>query len=270
MLPGGKWADNGPVLSDRYACEMSMLRRFLFCCLISALDAGGGAALAEDKRLLVAVLDNAPPQGYRDGTGQLTGFSTAVMRALCAEIKVDCEFQGVVLDSVIDDLAAGRFDVAAIGMLNTPDRRQKILFTRPVYRSQTLMFAKRGSQLGQAGLRLSTFRGSAHERYLRSQGWDAIGARDAGEIVRQLQAGVSQGVIVPLMSSLHLRHLPSFLELELEMSVLAIPGLDSDAAFGVAPQRAELKVQLDKALARIKRNGVFDQINSQFLPFRVE
>lgn len=247
---------------------MSMLRRVLFCCLVCVF--GGGAAQAEGQRLLVAVLDNAPPQGYRDGNGELTGFSTALMRALCAEIKAHCEFQGAALDSLIDDLAAGRFDVAAIGMLNTPERRQKILFTRPVFRSQTLMFARRGSRLGQAGLRLSVLRGSVHERYLRNQGWDAIGARDAGEIVRQLQAGVSLGTIVPMMSSLQLQQLPSFLELGLEMSVLAIPELDTAATFGIAPQHAELKVQLDKALARIKRNGVFDQINSQFLPFRVE
>lgn len=43
----------------------------------------------------------------------------------------------------------------------------------------------------------------------------------------------------------------------------------SGFSLGIAPRRPELKEQIDAALERIKRNGTYDRINSQFLPFRV-
>ena len=41
---------------------------------------------------------------FRDAAGRLTGFSVEVARAVCAEMKVQCEFQVMVLDRVVDAL----------------------------------------------------------------------------------------------------------------------------------------------------------------------
>ncbi|MGE5470446.1 MAG: substrate-binding periplasmic protein [Bacteroidota bacterium] len=218
----------------------------------------------------VAVLEDAPPLGYRDASGKLTGFSVAIMQAMCDEINVRCEFQPSSLEHLLDDLATGHFDVAAVGLLNTPERRRRLLFTRPIYRSQTLLFARPGMQPGQSTMRISTFKGSAQERYIRQQGWDAIGAQTDGEIVEQLTAGIAQACVVPLMTSLNLRKNGSFLKLGLEPTVLPAPDLESNASFALAPQHGELKAALDRALDKIKVNGVYDRINSKFLPFRVD
>lgn len=229
-----------------------------------------GANAAEPMSLRVAVLDDAPPLGYRDENGKLTGFSTAVMQAVCGDLGAKCDFFVIQLENMVDELAAGRFDVAAVGLLNTPERRQRILFTRPVYRSLTLLFTRPGTLPGKPGMRLSTFRGSAQERYIKAQGWEYVGAQTAGEMVEQMKAGVTHGCVVPLMTSLHLQRMPTFLQLDLQMSVMRTEELESGASFGVSPQRADLKPLLDKALDRIKLNGVYDRINSQFLPFRVD
>jgi ABC-type amino acid transport substrate-binding protein len=62
---------------------------------------------------------------------------------------------------------------------------------------------------------------------------------------------------------------PEFQQLELKSSVMNEAELSGDASFGISPRRPELKEQIDAALERIKRNGTYDRINSQFLPFRV-
>jgi ABC-type amino acid transport substrate-binding protein len=243
-------------------------RRVILALLMLLLAVGEG--MADSVALKVAVLDDAPPLGYRDENGRLTGFSTSVMQAVCAESGAKCEFFVVQLENMVDELAAGRLDVAAVGLLNTAERRQKILFTRPVYRSLTLLFVRPGVLLGRPGVRLSTFRGSAQERYIKAQGWDYVGAQNAGEMIEQLKAGVTQGCVVPLMTSLHLQRTNTFLQLDLQMSVMRTEELESSASFGISPQRADLKPLLDKALDKIKLNGVYDRINSQFLPFRVD
>lgn len=235
----------------------------LLGCLVAAL------AQDEGKPLRIAVLDDAPPLAYRDNAGNLTGFSYAVAQALCQEIKRPCQFQVTRLDYLVDDLAAGNFDIAAVGLLNTPERRQKILFTKSIYRSISLWFAHPGVQPGQPGVRISTFRGSAHERYLKAQGWDVVSAQNDAQMIEQLSAGVAQAMVAPLMTSFGLQKNPKFMQLGLAPTVLHASELEGAASFGINPRHADLKAALDKALETIQRNGVYDRINTQFLPFRV-
>lgn len=229
-----------------------------------------GLAKAEPARLKIAVLDDAPPMSYRDTAGNLTGFSYAIAKALCADMKVNCEFQVTKLDYMIDDLAAGHFDIAAIGLLNTPERRQKIMFSQPFYRSISLWFAKPGIQPGSPGVRVSTFRGSVQENYVKAQGWASISSQTDVQMIEQVSAGVAQAMIAPLMTSFNLQKNPQFLLLGLTPTVLQAPELEGRASFGINPKRAEIKEQLDKSLDNIRRNGTFDRINTQFLPFRVQ
>ena len=60
----------------------------LFAATCLAVAMAGHAAAAP---LRVAVLENSPPMAFRDAAGRLTGFSVEVARAVCAEMKVQCE-----------------------------------------------------------------------------------------------------------------------------------------------------------------------------------
>ena len=232
-------------------------------CLLIALQASA-------QTIKVGVFDDAPPLAYRDDKGTLTGFTVAIAEALCAELKLRCELQVVRLETVIDDLAAGQIDVAAVGLLNTPERRKRIAFTKPVYRSTTLWFARPGVKLDAPGVRIAVFKGSAQERFAQAKGWQTVGAITDADIIDQLAAGVAQAGIAPLMSSFNLFRNPRFLKLGLSTQVFSTPELDTQASFGLNPRNLELKEALDRGLDTIKRNGVFDRINTQFLTLRVD
>lgn len=247
-----------------------MLQHFSVSALCLLLLGVPGLAKAEPARLKIAVLDDAPPMSYRDATGNLTGFSYAIVKALCADMKVICEFQVTKLDYMIDDLAAGHFDVAAIGLLNTPERRKKIIFSQPFYRSISLWFAKPGIQPGSPGIRVTTFRGSVQENYVKAQGWASISSQTDIQMIEQLSAGVAQAMIAPLMTSFNLQKNSQFLQLGLTPTVLQATELEGHASFGINPKRAEVKEQIDRSLENIRRDGTFDRINTQFLPFRVQ
>lgn len=249
---------------------MAHLRQHLCRLLLGACLLVGLPALAQTPAIKVGVFDDAPPLAYRDDKGKLTGFTVTIAEALCAELKLRCEMQVVRLETVIDDLAAGQIDVAAVGLLNTPERRKRIAFTKPVYRSTTLWFARPGVKLDAPGVRIAVFKGSAQERFAQSKGWQTIGAITDADIIDQLNAGVAQAGIAPLMSSFNLFRNPRFLKLGLSTQVFSTPELDTQASFGVNPRQTELKEALDRGLDTIKRNGVFDRINSQFLTLRVD
>lgn len=237
--------------------------------LLAALAVFGFAEATGDKVLRVSVLENSPPMAFRDANGELTGFSVGVIRAVCAEMRVVCKFQVTTLESVLDEVANGEVDVVAVSLLNTPERRARLIFSKPYFRSVSLWFAKPGIQPGQPGVRIAVVHGSAQERFARSKAWETVGVRTNGELAEPLIAGLAKAAIIPMSTSLNLMKQPGFQQLGLVSVVMNEAELGGDAAFGISPRRPELKEPLDAAIDRIKRNGTYDRINSQFLPFRV-
>jgi ABC-type amino acid transport substrate-binding protein len=244
------------------------LRNFLASLAALCLVAGM-AVHAADQPLKVAVLENSPPMSFRDDNGRLTGFSIEIARALCEEMQVQCEFHVIVLGRLLDALAGGEFDIAAVSLLDTPERRQRILLAHPYFRSITLWFAKPGVEPGAPGLRVAVVKGSAQESYARKQGWETVAVQTNGDLGAPLIAGVAQAAIVPMNTSLHLQKNADFQRLGLASTVMKVPELVGNASFGINPQRPDLKIAVDEALDRIKRNGAYERINTQFLPFRV-
>ncbi|HEX6736036.1 MAG TPA: transporter substrate-binding domain-containing protein [Azonexus sp.] len=225
--------------------------------------------IASASELRVAVLDNAPPMAFRDSSGRLTGFTVEVARALCQEMRATCNLQATKLNRVVDELVAGEVDFAAVSLLETPERRAHILFAKPYFRSVSLWFARAGIKPGDSGIRVAVVSASAQERFARSRGWETVAVPTNGELIEPLRVGIAQAAIIPMGTGLGLMKNDLFRQLELISTVMNEPELSGDVAFGISPRRADLKEPLDNALDRIKRNGIYDRINSQFLPLRV-
>lgn len=236
---------------------------FLFALL------GASVQAASDKPLRVVVLENSPPMSFRDENGLQTGFNVEVMRALCQEMKANCVFQVGTLESVLDMLSNGVVDIAAVSLLDTPERRERVIFAKPYFRSVSFWFAKADIQPGQAGIRIAVVHGSAQERYALSKGWQTVAVRTNGELAEPLVAGLAQAAIVPMSTGLNLMKKANVRELNFSVTAMGDPALAGDAAFGISKHRPDLKGPIDAAIDRIKTNGVYDRINTQFLPFRV-
>jgi ABC-type amino acid transport substrate-binding protein len=206
---------------------------------------------------------------YRDASGKLTGFSAEIIRAICEEMNTRCEFQVSTLDRVIESLVQDEIDIAAVSLLDTPERRSKILFAKPYFRSISLWFASPGILPGHPNIRVAAVKGSAQERYAVQQNWQIVGVPTNGQLLEPLLAGVAQAAIMPMSTAFNLQKNKSFQQLKLESTVMQVPELTGQASFGVNPRKPELKQSVDEALERIKRNGVYDRINTQFLPFRI-
>lgn len=224
---------------------------------------------ADDAALRVLVLENAPPMSFRDEAGQLTGFSVEIARAVCSEMHVNCVFDVVAQSSLLSIMSQGKADIAAVGLLETPERRAKMLFAKPYYRSISVWMARSGVGPGQAGVKVVVVGDSAQDAYGRKQGWDMLPVATHGELGERLLSGEAQAVLVPMITGISLQKNEAFRELGLATTVLHAPELGGDASFGISPFRPELQKEINAALERIKRNGTYDRINSRFLPFRV-
>ncbi len=249
-----------------------MLRGLLLVLLLCTLPAGqdGGASrAASSEALRVLVLDDAPPMSYRDASGQLTGFSVEIARALCREIGATCLFDVKALGQAVQTVAEGRADLAAVGIFDKPEQYSKLLLSKPYYRSLSLWLARPDIEPGAAGVLAAVVSGSAQERYARQRGWSVHAVRSAGAVREALTAGTVQAALVPMESALDMQKNRSFRHLGLTPTVYSSAELSGEAMIGISPLRPALREEIDGALDRIKRNGTYDRINSRFLPFRV-
>lgn len=226
-------------------------------------------ASAQELVLRVAVLGSSSPMSYVDAKGELTGFSIGIIRAVCEELHASCQLKVVALDKVVDGLVAGEFDVAAVGLLDTPERRARILLSKPFFRSQSVWFTKNGKQPGAQGIKVAAVSGSAQEAYIRSKGWKNEPLQSNDQVGRVLMSEQADAGLVPMPTAIALMQQSGFQKLGLQFVMMDDPGLGGDVCFGLPPMQSKLKAQVDAALERIKRNGRYDRINSEFLPFRV-
>jgi len=244
------------------------LRPFL-ACLVVLLAILSTSARADSPPLRVAVLENSPPMSFVDSNGKQSGFSFSIIEAICEEMRARCEFQVTTLELVVELLAQGEIDIGAVSLLDTPERRSRILLAKPYFRSISLWFAAPGVLPGHPGVRVAVVKGSAQERYASQQNWLTVGVPTNGQLSDPLLAGVAQAAIIPMSTALNLQKDKRFLHLGLASTVMPAAELGGYASFGINPRRPDLKEAIDEALEHIKRNGVYDRINSQFLPFRV-
>lgn len=218
----------------------------------------------------VAIIGNSPPMSYVDEAGRLTGFNVAIARALCETMNIRCELQTTPLDKVIDMVAAGEVDFAVVSLLATPERRARVLFSKPYYRSLSVWLGRPASAPGQNGARVAVVRGSTQARYAEAQGWTLQTVASHGELPPLLAAGKADAVVVPMPTAVRLMSEASLQPLGLQPTILSDPSLTGDVCISIDPKRAELKARIDAAIDTIKRDGRYDRINTQFLPFRMQ
>lgn len=226
--------------------------------------------LAAERALRVAVLTNSPPMSYTDAGGKPAGFNIGVAHAVCEAMAQRCELTVVSLERVVDDVAAGEFDFAAVSLLDTPERRARILLSKPYYRSNSVWFAKAGVEPGAASVRVAAVAGSAQFRYAQARGWNVAAAQHLTELTALLADGKADAALIPMASALALRQERSVQPLGLMTTLMSHPELSGEVCFGVDPQNPELRDEINKAFDRIKRNGRFDRLNSEHLPFRLQ
>lgn len=225
---------------------------------------------ADERPLRVAVIGNSPPMSYEDERGRLVGFNIEMAEALCQTMRVRCKLQQVSIGNVIDALVAGEADFAAVSLLVTPERQQKVIFSKPYYRSQSIWLAQATNRPGTPGITVGAVRGSAQARHVEAEGWKSLFVEHHRELPALLAAGTVDAVLVPMPTALQLLQDKALQGRNIGPGVLPAPQLSGDVAFSISPQRPDLQARIDAAIDAVKSDGRFDRINTKYLPFRLQ
>lgn len=227
-------------------------------------------AVGDEGPLRVAVIGNSPPMSYEDANGQLTGFNIELAEALCESMRARCALKRMPIGDVVDAVANGEVDFAAVSLLVTPERQRRVLFSKPYYRSMSIWLAKPGVAPGASGALVAAVRGSAQARHVEAQGWRGLFVEHHRELPTLLADGTTDAAIVPMPTSLQLMLDKRLLDAQIKPTILPDPALGGDVAFSISPQRPELRARIDAAIDQVKNDGRFDRINTKYLPFRLQ
>jgi ABC-type amino acid transport substrate-binding protein len=104
--------------------------------------------IQERRVLRVAMTLQFPPQFYRDpATREPAGYDVELLQMMAKDLGAQLEIQDMDFTGQIPALLAGRVDVIANGLVNTPERAKTIVFTEPYVPYQLVLMVQRGTTL---------------------------------------------------------------------------------------------------------------------------
>jgi len=221
------------------------------------------------EKIRIGVLENSPPMSWREKDGEFMGYSIDMIKEVCDARSWECVFIPSSIQNSIEDLKSGRIDIAAMSLLATPERRKQILLARPYYTSISVWFARPGVNPGDEGVKVAVVNGSAQARFAKSQRWNVVEVNGHTELGPTVAGGKADGMLAPMMTVLGIRNDPTIQAMNLNVKTMKEPELTGQTSFGVSPLRPDLKKMLDSTLENLERSGIYDKINSRYVPFRV-
>ncbi|TDR71422.1 transporter substrate-binding domain-containing protein [Paludibacterium purpuratum] len=221
---------------------------------------------------------NYPPFSWQDSNGQPQGFDADIARALCQDMQVDCRIVPQDWDGLIKALNLGKFDAILSSMQITPQRRQELDFTRRYYHIASRIVTRTGTDVGRHGfdgqsigvLRGSTQASFAHD-YWGKAGAHIVAYDKVPAAFTDLMRGKLAAVFVDNVVGSN-----SFLCKPQGKGYAFIgPKFDDPHYFGegagIAVKKGDdaLRQRLDQAIAHLRQNGVYQQIERKYFNFDI-
>lgn len=232
-----------------------------------------GATHAETLRF--ATEGAYPPFNFVDADNTLHGFDIDITHALCEQMKVECTLVAQDWEGIIPALMARKYDAVVASMIDTEERRKKIAFTDPYYRTPLTVAVAKDSPISDAQTDFNGYTVGA-----QSSSTQAIYAEDvyakAGAQVKlyptmdeanaDLAAGRLDGVIADKFPLLDWQKKSG----KDCCTILGdVAGTKANAAIAVRKDDQALRERLNKALAEIVANGTYQKIASRYFAFDI-
>ena len=244
--------------------------------LISILSFCAGSAIAatQDKIIHFATEATYPPFVNMQADGTIDGFETALVKALCTEAKLQCDFQHLAFDSLLPSLAYKKIDAIYGGIGSSEERKKQVAFTDIIFENPWGIISNKEQSLdinqdSIKGKKIGVQQGTVPEQYLQKNYKDIIQIKTYASIqdaLMELKTKRLDGVVgdAPILKYwLKNTSASNYTILEFKD-----PDLQKEAQGSVLGFRKEDKVLVDafnKALQTIKKNGTYEKLVQQYL-----
>lgn len=218
-----------------------------------------------------------PPFNERAADGSIIGWEIDLGMAMCEKMGRTCEFVAQDWDGMIPGLLSKRFDGIFASMSITEERKQRIDFTDKYYQSPAYFIAKKDTAIDRSasnlgGLKVGTI-GGVQECFLKKHYPDAQFSlyRSAEDMYLDLEAGRIEAILSESVQADFglIRAKP-----EAGYAFVGEPAVDNECygegiGIGLRKEDAELRQQLNKAIADVRADGTYDRLVQKYFGYDI-
>jgi polar amino acid transport system substrate-binding protein len=262
---------------------MRTLSKIVLTTALAAIAATTGASAKEWKSAKIASEGAFPPFNFMDANKQLQGFDIDITKAVCEKAKIKCDFVVQDWDGMIPALLAKKYDAIAASMSITEERKKKVDFSDKYYNSPARFVTTKtngftdttpeGLKGKTIGAQSSTVQANFLEDVYKPKGVNIKLYATQDEAGADMLAGRLDGLMADAPV------LYEWLEKAGGNACCQFVGPDykdvkyfgEGIGFAVRKDKdsADLKAQLNKALAEILKDGTYEKINKKYFPFSI-
>ena len=232
-----------------------------------------GTALAQEK-LVIASEGAYPPFNNLTASGELVGFDIDIARALCEEMKVECDIITNDWDGMIPGLQAKKFDAVIASMSITPERLEKVDFSEKYYNTGPALAVTKDSPITKVeeldgktiGYQVSTTHANYAEKHISGADIKLYPTADEAKL------DISNGRIDAIGDDIVV--LSEWLKSDAGACCKLLTALPMDesifgkgAGIAVRKGETELAKRFTDAIAAIRANGKYKEVNDKYFGF---
>ncbi|MGW9232921.1 transporter substrate-binding domain-containing protein [Pseudorhizobium sp. NPDC055634] len=253
---------------------MRIAPHFLAAASIAAVALFAGSASAQEK-IVIASEGAYPPFNSLETDGTLTGFDIDIARALCDEMKAECEIVTNDWDGMIPALQSKKFDAIIASMSITPERLQQVDFSKKYYNTGPAIAVPKDSDVtdlaGLNGKTIGAQTSTTHANYAEKHMPDSDIKLypTADEYKLDIQNGRVDAVIDDVVV------LSEWVKSDDGACCKILTPLTPDVEIngegaGIAVRKGDpLADKFTAAIAAIRENGKYKEINDKYFDFDV-
>lgn len=223
------------------------------------------ATATAGQKIRIATEGAYRPFNFKNADSSLGGYDVDVAKAVCAELKADCEIVAQDWEGILPGLLAKKYDVVASGMSISPERSAQVDFSTPYFKN-TMVW-------------LSTTDGKFNPQAVKSY---QLGGQRSTTLAQYLQDTYGKDNEVKLYDTYDNAYMEvksGRVQAVLSEKVTATEWLkqNADGKFGIVGDEMDnndniamavrkgdpLKAQIDTALATLQQNGTLANLQKQ-------
>lgn len=219
-----------------------------------------------------------PPFNMVDSNDELQGFDIDIAKALCAQMKVTCTFVAQDWDGIIPALLANKYDAIVASMSITPERMEKVDFTDKYYNTPARFITRKvggvsdTSPAGMSGKTIGAQSSTTHATYLEDMYPDAsiklYATQD--EANADLNSGRLDAVLADSIVLLEWLKTDNGSCCDfVGEDVISVKHFGEGVGIALRQEDDDLREMFNKAIAEIRANGTYKQINDKYFPFSI-
>lgn len=144
----------------------------LFLTLSSSLILAATSVTAAEKVYINGIDAKFPPFAYVDESGKPDGFDVKSLDWIAKEMGFKVKHQSVEWEGIISSLKAKNIDIVASGMSITDERKRKVSFTIPYWKTRQILIAGKEAKMTveqtlSDGNKIGVQRGTAEAKWIK-------------------------------------------------------------------------------------------------------